>query len=150
MDDGRNSIMPNSMNSKKILIFGVFDGIHEGHMSLINEAKKKGSNIVVVIARDEVVERLKGKSPKYNEIERINSLLELEDIDQVFLGDKEEGSYRILKEINPDEVLLGYDQQPIFESLNKAIKEGALSDLKISFAEAFKEDELHSSILNKK
>jgi FAD synthetase len=139
--------MSNLINFKKILIFGVFDGIHEGHLFLIKEAKKKGI-VVVIIARDEVVKKLKGNIPKYNEKERINSLLELEDIDQVFLGDKEQGSYRILKEINPDEILLGYDQQKIFESLHKAIKEGRILDTKIKFAESFKGEELHSSILN--
>ena len=71
MDDGSyRIIMPN----KKVVIFGVFDGIHEGHLAFIKEAKKQGNNLVAIVARDEMVQKLKGKIPKYNEVERINSL----------------------------------------------------------------------------
>ena len=45
------------MNSKKILIFGVFDGIHKGHLYFINEAKKQGGHLVAIVARDSIVKK---------------------------------------------------------------------------------------------
>jgi cytidyltransferase-like protein len=103
MDDGSyRIIMPN----KKVVIFGVFDGIHEGHLAFIKEAKKQGNNLVAIVARDEMVQKLKGKIPKYNEVERINSLLEIEDIDLVRLGDLYIETYNTLMEINPDIIYL--------------------------------------------
>jgi cytidyltransferase-like protein len=128
MDDGSyRIIMPN----KKVVIFGVFDGIHEGHLAFIKEAKKQGNNLVAIVARDEMVQKLKGKIPKYNEVERINSLLEIEDIDLVRLGDLYIETYNTLMEINPDIIYLGYDQQDLSNNLNKVIKKGILKNIKI-------------------
>ena len=43
------------MINKTIAIFGVFDGIHDGHLFFIREAKKQGNRLVAIVARDEVV-----------------------------------------------------------------------------------------------
>jgi FAD synthetase len=150
MDDEGDNIMPNLINLKKILIFGVFDGVHDGHLSFINEAKKQGNQLVAVVARDSMVEKMKGKLPKYNEVERINNLLEIPEIDLVFLGDAEIGTYNILKEVAPDIVFLGYDQDKLFDDLNLKIKKGYLNNIKILQGSPHKADTHHSSILNNK
>jgi len=150
MDDVGNSIMPHLMNIKKILIFGVFDGVHDGHLSFINEARSHGDQLVAIVARDSVVEKLKGKLPKYNEVERIKDLLEVKEIDLVFLGDPETGTYNILKEIRPDIVFLGYDQNVLCEDLKKAVKKKNIPDVEIITGIPYKSDSLHSSILNNK
>jgi len=138
------------MNSKKILIFGVFDGIHEGHLSFINDAKKEGDHLVAIVARDSIVENLKGKLPKYNEVERINELLKIPEVDLVLLGDAELGTYNVLKEVKPDIIFLGYDQTALYKDLNKTIKSGKLSEIEIIIGEPYKPEEFHSSILKKK
>lgn len=138
------------MNSKKILIFGVFDGIHEGHLAFINEAKNHGDHLVAIVARDIVAEELKGKLPKYCEADRINELLKVPGIDLVFLGDAKTGTYSILKEIKPNVIFLGYDQELLFVNLCEAIKEGKLSDMEIVRGTPHKPEIFHSSIINKK
>ena len=65
------------INSRTVTIFGVFDGIHDGDLAFITEAKERGDKLVAVVARDEVVNKLKGKSPINNEASRIKSLLEI-------------------------------------------------------------------------
>ncbi|MFA6515365.1 MAG: adenylyltransferase/cytidyltransferase family protein [Candidatus Paceibacterota bacterium] len=137
------------MINKTVAIFGVFDGIHEGHSSFIKEAKKQGNHLVVIVARDEVVKRLKGKLPKYSEVERINSLLEVGDVDLVLLGDPEIETYNTLKEVKPDIVYVGYDQKALFENLNKVMKIGNLPKMEIICGEPHKPELFHSSILNK-
>ncbi len=137
------------MNSKKILIFGVFDGIHEGHLSFINNAKKVGDHLVAIVARDSIVQELKGELPQYNEVERIEALLKIPEIDRVLLGDPGLSTYNILKEVNPDIVFLGYDQNFLYEDLKKKIKNGDLKEMEIIFGVPHKPDELHSSILKK-
>lgn len=141
--------MLNPMTQKKILIFGVFDGIHEGHLSFIKEARCEGDQLVAVVARDCVVEKIKGRLPKINEVERIHNLLEVPEIDLVLLGDPETGTYNVLKEVSPDTVFLGYDQKELMDDLNKKIKKGDLSNIKIKQGSPFKPDICHSSILNK-
>ena len=138
------------MNSKKILIFGVFDDIHEGHMSFIKEAKEQGDHLVAVVARDSMVEDMKGKTPKYNEVDRIKALLEIPEIDLVLLGDKDIGTYNVLKEVKPDMVFLGYDQQALFDSLKDSIKSGFLEKIEIMHGKSHKPEIFHSSILNNK
>ena len=137
------------MNSKKILIFGVFDGIHDGHLHFINEAKKHGDHLVAVVARDSVVEELKGKLPEETEVERIESLLKIPEIDFVLLGDPHISTYNVLKEVKPDIIFLGYDQTALKKDLDKKIKTKELSEMEIIVGVSHKPDELHSSIIKK-
>lgn len=136
------------MNPRTALIFGVFDGIHDGHRAFISEAKSQGERLVAVVARDSVVNTLKGKPPLHNEADRIKSLLEVPDIDLVFLGDLEEGTYNIVKEIKPDIIYLGYDQQSLFDNISYAMSEGILPEIELVYGKAHKGDTLHSSIIN--
>lgn len=137
------------MTAKTVLIFGVFDGIHEGHRSFINEAKRQGDRLVAVVARDSVVRKLKGKLPKNNEADRIKNLLKVPDIDLVYLGDPDQGTYNIVKEIKPNVIYLGYDQQTLFDSISNAISKGTLPDLELVYGKPHKPEVFKSSILNK-
>ncbi len=132
-----------------VAIFGVFDGIHEGHREFIRQAKSHGQELVAIVARDSIVEKLKNKMPINREANRIESLLEVPEIDRVYLGDAEEGTYKILKEINPDCVYLGYDQEALSASIKKAIKVGHLSKMDIILGQPYKPEIFKSSILNK-
>jgi len=138
------------MINKTVVIFGVFDGIHDGHSSFIKDAKKQGNHLVAIVARDSVVKELKGQLPEYNEAERINALLKVPDIDLVLLGDIELGTYNILKEVNPNVVYLGYDQKELYENLNKVIKNKKLPPMKILQGKPHNPEIFHSSILNNK
>jgi cytidyltransferase-like protein len=137
------------MINKTVAIFGVFDGIHEGHLSFIKEAKKQGNHLVAIVARDEVVKKIKNKLPLSNEVERINALLNVPDIDLVLLGDPEIETYNTLKEVNPQVVYLGYDQKDLLNNINKVMKKGSLQKMKIITGQPYKPDIFHSSIINK-
>lgn len=137
------------MTNKTVVIFGVFDGVHDGHLSFIKDAKREGNHLVAIVARDNVVKELKSNLPRYNESERINMLLEIHDIDLVLLGDPKIGTYNILKEVKPHIVFLGYDQQALYKNLNNAIKNGKLPEMKIVCGLPHKPEIFHSSILNK-
>jgi len=137
------------MINKTVVIFGVFDGVHDGHLSFIKEAREQGNRLVAIVARDEIVKKLKGKTPQHNEIERINSLLKINDVDIVLLGDSEIGTYNILKEVKPEVVFLGYDQNELLNNLNKVIRNGNLPKMEVVSGKPYKPEILHSSILNK-
>lgn len=137
------------MINKKVVIFGVFDGIHEGHLSLIREAKKQGNNLVAIVARDEVVKDLKDKLPALNEVQRINELLKVDDIDLVLLGDPELETYNTLREVNPEIIYLGYDQENLLNNIKKVMKNGSLPKMEIIIGQPHQPDIFHSSIINK-
>ncbi len=144
MDDERNTIM----NPRTVLIFGVFDGIHDGHREFIRSAKEQGERVVAVVARDSVVNKLKGKLPLHSEADRIKELLNVPDIDLVFLGDPEEGTYNIVKEIKPNIIYLGYDQQALFDSISIAIKNGVLPQIDLIYGKPHQPEVFKSSIIN--
>ena len=73
---------------KTVLTSGAFDLLHYGHIHLLEEAKKLGgpnSRLVVIVARDETINRLKGKPPVIPEDQRravIEALKTLADCPQ--------------------------------------------------------------------
>ena len=138
------------MQARTVLIFGVFDGVHDGHREFIKDAKKNGDRLVAIVARDEVVEKLKGKAPLHSEADRIKELLEVPDIDLVVLGDPEEGTYNIVKEIKPHIIYLGYDQQSLYENISNAMTKGVLPEIELVYGKAHEPEVFKSSIINKK
>lgn len=138
------------MANRKVVIFGVFDGIHDGHRYFIKEAKKFGNQLVAIVARDSVVQYFKNKSPLNNEVSRIDSLLKLEDIDLVLLGDPKHSTYNVLKELNPDVICLGYDQKDLYKDIELSIKMGAINNTELIFIDSLDPNNLHSSIINNK
>ena len=134
---------------KTVVIFGVFDGIHEGHLEFIKQARKQGERLVAIVARDNIVEKIKSRVPTNDELDRLNTVLNIKEVDLAYLGDREQGIYNILKEVNPDMIFLGYDQQDLNNDLKEKIKSGYLPNLELIFGKPYQPDLFHSSILNK-
>lgn len=129
------------------MVFGVFDGLHEGHRFFINEAKKQGNKLVIVVARDSIVELLKNKKPSHNEVERQRQLADCERGAMVILGDREMGAYEVIKQYEPDVICLGYDQEALATDLRHKMKAGAIPDVKLIEIGSHKSDKYHSSLL---
>lgn len=92
-----------------MLVFGTFDHFHPGHQYLLDAASSKGA-LFVIVARDETVERIKGRLPDQKQEERMQVLQEAYPDAEIILGS--DGDYlQPVKEINPDLILLGYDQR---------------------------------------
>lgn len=125
---------------KKILTFGAFDPLHKGHEFFLQEAKKQGNYLTVIIGRNKTIEKVKGKLPKHNEQERLKAIQSLPFVDKARLGDKKDPLIPI-KEENPDLICLGYDQN----SFSNLIKD--TPTLRI---QPFKKDTYKSSLLKNK
>ena len=92
----------------KVMATGTFDLLHMGHIYYLNEAKKLGGTLVVVVATDSTVRKLKHEPVTPQEI-RLNLIKELRIVDEAYLG-HENDMYAIVEEIRPDIIALGYDQ----------------------------------------
>lgn len=123
------------MSGKTVMIFGTFDILHIGHFSVFKKARQLGGRVVVIVARDSNVKKIKGRDPFHKEKEREYILNQIKLIDEVILGDKKD-VYKGIKEIKPDIILLGYDQVNFTENLKKVIKENNL-DTKVIRAKSF-------------
>lgn len=71
---------------KKVLVGGVFDILHYGHIHFLREAKKLGDILVVALESDKNVKRLKGDSrPFHNQTQRREILESLSFVDEVII-----------------------------------------------------------------
>jgi tRNA pseudouridine55 synthase len=101
---------------KKVVIFGTFDIIHPGHISVFKYAKSLAKELYVVIARDQNID--KETKLLFNEKQRLKNLQKYKIIDQVLLGDLK-NPLAFHKQINPDLAVLGYDQIQNVDLLKK-------------------------------
>jgi FAD synthetase len=96
----------------RIMVFGTFDMIHEGHEDFFKQARALADDphLIVSVARDDVVERIKGARPRRTENERRAILASHPFVDEVVLGDAK-GYIEHIIAVKPDMIALGYDQQ---------------------------------------
>ena len=99
------------------MVFGTFDVLHEGHLNFFEQAKELGDFLVVVIARNVNIERIKGHLPKHDEKERLTVVQQAPIVDGAVLGHIDD-PYQIIREEDPDIIALGYDQ----DSYDKGLK----------------------------
>lgn len=104
----------------KVMATGTFDLLHLGHIYYLKEAKKLGDYLIVVVATDTTVRRLKHE-PINNEQIRLNLIKELKMVDEAYLG-HEDDMYKIVKEVKPDVIALGFDQIHDDETIKSELK----------------------------
>ena len=97
------------------MIFGTFDMIHEGHLDFFRQARTLATTpyLIVSVARDEVVTRIKNAKPKNSEGARLAVVKKHELVDEAVLGDESGYIGHILTNM-PDIIALGYDQEGEF------------------------------------
>ncbi len=134
---------------KKVMVFGVFDGLHDGHFHFLNQAKKRGTHLIAVVARDETAFRLKNRPPHTNLSERMKTLLEQKIVTETIPGDNTEGIWEVVWKHKPDIIAIGYDQEHLHEALLRD-KETFSWPIEIIVIDSHKPDEFHSSIISKK
>jgi FAD synthetase len=134
---------------RRVMVFGTFDGLHPGHIHFLNQAKKLGDFLIVVVGRDRAVSRLKMKPPRRNERTRAALLKGSAIPDRVILGDAKQGKWNVIKKIKPDIVALGYDQKEIAKDLRS--KRAVFShSFRLTTAKAHQPRSYHSRILQRK
>jgi len=89
---------------------GVFDIIHPGHIFTLSAARRLGDFLVVSVARDKTVRRVKGRDPLNDEARRVEMVGSLRFVDVALLG-SEVDIFDTVVRVKPDIVALGYDQR---------------------------------------
>ncbi len=132
---------------KTVMVFGVFDGLHEGHFHFLSEAKKYGKELIVVIAHDQTAFRLKNRPPKTTLTDRIIAVSKQKMVTEAVPGDNTEGIWEVVWKYKPDVIALGYDQERLHEAL---VRDQAMFSWPIEFIviNSHKPDEFHSSLLS--
>lgn len=104
---------------KRVVCAGTFDHLHEGHINFLKQAKALGNELIVIVARDETVKRIKGFLPTDDENIRKEGVEKTEIPDRVILGNLDKDLFKILEELMPDVIALGYDQRVSEQELVK-------------------------------
>jgi len=139
--------MPAKKGSKVVLASGAFDLLHYGHVHYLTNAKKAGgenAKLVVVVARDMTVERLKGAKPVFPEDQRRALVEALKVVDEAILGYEDMDMLRVIEKVKPDIVALGYDEGRIEEKLLELLAQRNL-DVRVVRVSRFEEKDLASS-----
>ena len=113
------------------MVFGTFDGLHKGHLNFFRQARKlaKRPFLIVSVARDKNVLKIKGKYPALSEKKRIALIKRLTKkstkqsklVDKVVLSGAKNHIPHIIKE-KPGIIALGYDQRAYVKNLKKNLK----------------------------
>jgi len=129
-------------NQIKVMVFGSFDPMHKGHEDFFNQAKKFGDYLIVVVARDKSIVKLKNHLPRFSEDERLAAVKENKLVDKAVLGN-EKNYGAVIEELKPDIIALGYDQK-IPETLKNTLKKYKIITLKPYMPEIYKSSKIYN------
>jgi FAD synthetase len=104
---------------------GVFDILHLGHLHYLEESKKLGDELVVVVATDTTVRKRKHE-PITPEKMRCELVASLKPVDKAVLGREGGDIFEIVKDLRPDIITLGYDQPFDQQNLEKELAKRGL------------------------
>ncbi len=107
---------------KVALTGGAFDIVHIGHLHTLERSRELADVLVVAVATDETIERIKGRKPVHNVLYRTAMVGALKPVDLALSGGKDREE--TLRRVSPDLVVFGPDQTPF-------VKEGAYKIVKL-------------------
>jgi FAD synthetase len=131
-----------------VLASGVFDLLHLGHVKFLEEAKYAGgknAKLVVIIARDSTIEKIKGKKPIIPENQRRALVESLKVVDIAILGVKALDINQVITKIKPTIIALGYDQDQMLNDVETYLKTHDNLSIKVVKIGKFEADALDSS-----
>jgi FAD synthetase len=92
---------------KRIVATGTFDLLHPGHLYYLEQSKKLGDALFVIVARDSNVRHK--PAPIIPEEQRRRMVAALQCVDHAILGDKTD-MFRPIDEIRPSIITIGFNQ----------------------------------------
>ncbi len=142
-----------SKETVTVMVFGTFDGLHAGHLHFFKQARKlvglkKEPFLVISIARDKNVKKIKGKIPDLNEKQRKLLVEQNKLVDRVVFAGVHEHLPHILKE-KPNIIALGYDQEAYVKNLRKDLAEKGLL-VKIVRLKSYKPHKYKNHLIKKR
>jgi FAD synthetase len=109
---------------KRVVATGTFDILHPGHLYYLEESRRLGDELHVIVARDANVRHK--PAPILPEQQRLKMISALRVVDHARLGDLTD-MFRPIEEIRPDVITLGFNQHFKEEQLVQGLGSRGLS-----------------------
>lgn len=121
-----------------VMASGVFDILHTGHISYLEQARSLGDELVVVVACDSTVRKRKHE-PITPEAMRARLVGALKPVDRSIIG-REGDMLDTVAEIRPDIIVLGYDQGFNEEELHQRLSDRGMGHIRVVRADECADD----------
>jgi FAD synthetase len=108
----------------RVLATGTFDILHPGHLLYLEEAKKLGDELWVIVACSSMVNHK--PKPVLSDDQRLKMVAALKVVDHAVLGNNHD-MFKPLEDIRPDIVVLGHDQHFNAEQLEEKIRDRGIN-----------------------
>lgn len=102
------------------MAFGSFSLVHPGHAMYLEEARKLGDHLTVVLTTDKNIEKEKGRKPVFSEEERVKLVSSLKMVDRTIIG-HDSDFFKIVELEKPDVIAIGYDAKCTPAELRKQL-----------------------------
>ena len=106
------------MSSRRVVATGTFDILHPGHLYYLEESKKLGDELFVIVARDANVKHK--PHPIIPEDQRLVMVSALKPVDHAVLGDRTD-MFLPIEKIHPDIITIGFNQMFDAENLSQQL-----------------------------
>ena len=117
----------------RVMASGVFDLIHPGHISYLQQARSFGDELVVVVACDDTVRKNKHEpiTPDYMRAKIVGSL---KPVDVAIVGKNNGDIFDTVREVKPDVIVLGFDQHFDVKKLRESLEKEGLGHIRVERA----------------
>jgi FAD synthetase len=109
---------------RRVVATGTFDILHPGHLYYLEESKKLGDELWVIVARDANVKHK--PRPIIPEEHRLQMVASLKPVSHAILGDKTD-MFHPIKEIRPAVITIGFNQHFDERKLHQQLAERGLT-----------------------
>lgn len=134
----------------RVLVGGVFDILHVGHIHFLKQAKELGDELVVIVAHDETVRKQKHRDPINPAEDRAELLRAIRYVDEVYIGSPGTIDFELVKRINPDVIAIGPDQRFNCAKLKEELRRHGINAEVIRVPYLYKSDRAKTSkIINR-
>ncbi|AMQ18394.1 adenylyltransferase/cytidyltransferase family protein [Thermococcus peptonophilus] len=129
----------------RVLVGGVFDILHVGHIHFLKQAKELGDELVVIVAHDETVRMQKRRDPINPAEDRAELLRAIRYVDEVYIGTPGTIDIELVKRIDPDVIAIGPDQFFNCEKLKEELRKHGINAEVIRIPYLYKSDRAKTS-----
>ena len=124
----------------RVMAVGVFDLLHTGHLHYLEQAKKLGDHLTVVVAHDDTVRKRKHEPITGHDL-RSRMVAGLKPVDVAVIGNPPDiPIFDILPIVKPDVIALGYDQDHAEAAIKEALMERGYTDIEVTRVKGLSDD----------